>query len=177
MIQTTHNTHTDLQDCVKVLRPRCIIPTVNAPDAAAARAIVDRFACFMDLTRDRRRLDAYFPRLGQTQQGQQAEQGEGEQQQQQMQAGGREGDGVQLGGGGKEESGSASTGLPPPSSKSPDPASARPNPDAAACVLDAVDAEQQRRMLAEFERQQRLRRSVEAAKVAKRQRRASGSRL
>lgn len=49
-------------DCVRALRPRRIVPTVNAGDAAKARALVDRFADLMDLSRDRSRLDAYLAR-------------------------------------------------------------------------------------------------------------------
>lgn len=47
---------------MKRLRPKRIIPTVNCPDAASARAIVDRFADLMDLSRDKSRLDSYFGR-------------------------------------------------------------------------------------------------------------------
>ena len=45
---------------MRALRPRRLIPTVNAGDPAAARAIVDRFAGLMDLSRDRSRLDRYL---------------------------------------------------------------------------------------------------------------------
>lgn len=57
-----HSSFAELRDCVKCLRPKRIIPTVNCPDAASARAIVDRFADLMDLSRDKSRLDAYFGR-------------------------------------------------------------------------------------------------------------------
>lgn len=57
-----HSSFAELRDCVKRLRPKRIIPTVNCPDAASARAIVDRFADLMDLSRDKSRLDAYFGR-------------------------------------------------------------------------------------------------------------------
>lgn len=57
-----HSSFAELRDCVKRLRPKRIIPTVNCPDAASARAIVDRFADLMDLSRDKSRLDLYFGR-------------------------------------------------------------------------------------------------------------------
>ena len=57
-----HSSFAELRDCVKRLRPKQIIPTVNCPDAASARAIVDRFADLMDLSRDKSRLDSYFGR-------------------------------------------------------------------------------------------------------------------
>ncbi|DBA94095.1 TPA: DNA cross-link repair 1A protein [Trebouxia sp. C0004] len=57
-----HSSFAELRDCVKRLRPKRIIPTVNCPDATSARAIVDRFADLMDLSRDKSRLDSYFCR-------------------------------------------------------------------------------------------------------------------
>lgn len=48
--------------CVAALRPRRLIPTVNAGDAAKRRAIVDRFADLMDLSGDRSRIPGYFLR-------------------------------------------------------------------------------------------------------------------
>ena len=57
-----HSSFAELRDCVKRLRPKRIIPTVNCPDAASARAIVDRFADLMDLSKDKSRLDSYFGR-------------------------------------------------------------------------------------------------------------------
>ena len=55
-----HSSFTELRQCVAALRPRRLIPTVNTPNPAAARAIVDRFANLMDLSEDRSRLDMYF---------------------------------------------------------------------------------------------------------------------
>ncbi len=48
--------------CVAALRPRRLIPTVNAGDVAKRRAIVDRFADLMDLSGDRSRIPGYFLR-------------------------------------------------------------------------------------------------------------------
>ena len=39
-----HSSFAELRDCVKTLRPRRIIPTVNASTPAAARSLVDRLA-------------------------------------------------------------------------------------------------------------------------------------
>ena len=57
-----HSSFAELRDCVKRLKPKRIIPTVNCPDTASARAIVDRFADLMDLSSDKSRLDSYFGR-------------------------------------------------------------------------------------------------------------------
>ena len=51
------------RDCVRALRPRRLVPTVGAVgEPAKARAIIDRFADLMDLSRDRSRLDCYLAR-------------------------------------------------------------------------------------------------------------------
>eukprot|EP00041_Stephanoeca_diplocostata_P036670 m.1347437 g.1347437 ORF g.1347437 m.1347437 type:complete len:599 (-) comp24912_c0_seq6:3797-5593(-) len=55
-----HSSYTELQAYVKRVRPREIIPTVNAEQQAKRQAQVDRFLDGMDLTQDRRRIDAYF---------------------------------------------------------------------------------------------------------------------
>ena len=57
-----HSSYPELQDCVRTLRPKRLIPTVNAGDAGKARAIVDRLCGLMDLSQDRSRLDAYLVR-------------------------------------------------------------------------------------------------------------------
>ncbi|KAL4444185.1 hypothetical protein ABPG75_011922 [Micractinium tetrahymenae] len=55
-----HSSWDDLRACVAALRPRRLIPTVDAGDAAKRRAIVDRFADLMDLSGDRSRIPGYF---------------------------------------------------------------------------------------------------------------------
>jgi len=57
-----HSSYLELQDCVKTLRPRKLIPTVNAGDAVKSRALVDRLCGLMDLSEDKSRLDSYFNR-------------------------------------------------------------------------------------------------------------------
>ncbi|EFJ50929.1 hypothetical protein VOLCADRAFT_120549, partial [Volvox carteri f. nagariensis] len=57
-----HSSWTDLCDAVSQLRPRILIPTVNASTPAQRRALVDRFAHLMDLSGDRSRLDVYLAR-------------------------------------------------------------------------------------------------------------------
>lgn len=59
------------RDCVRSLRPKRLVPTVNAAGPAQSRAIVDRFADLMDLSADRSRLDCYLKRPQQAQQKQQ----------------------------------------------------------------------------------------------------------
>ena len=39
-----HSSYDELRDCVRTLRPRKLVPTVNAANAAAAKALVDRCA-------------------------------------------------------------------------------------------------------------------------------------
>ncbi|CAL8471261.1 g10803 [Coccomyxa elongata] len=55
-----HSSFAELRDCIKTLRPRRIVPTVNASTPAAARLLVDRFADLMDLSKDRSRLDFFL---------------------------------------------------------------------------------------------------------------------
>ena len=59
-----HSNWNELRDCVKLLRPRRIIPTVNAPNPTAARRVVDRFADLMDLSGDKSRLVSYLSHGG-----------------------------------------------------------------------------------------------------------------
>ncbi|KAI3427032.1 hypothetical protein D9Q98_006974 [Chlorella vulgaris] len=66
-----HSSFPELRDCVRSLRPKRLVPTVNAAGPAQSRAIVDRFADLMDLSADRSRLDCYLKRPQQAQQKQQ----------------------------------------------------------------------------------------------------------
>ena len=85
MPYSEHSSWNDLRACVKALRPAKLVPTVNASNAAAAAAIVDRFADLMDLSRHRGRMDRYLikGKQQQEQQQQEEEQEKGEEQQQQ----------------------------------------------------------------------------------------------
>ncbi|GFR43606.1 hypothetical protein Agub_g4703, partial [Astrephomene gubernaculifera] len=57
-----HSSWTDLCDAVAQLRPRRLVPTVNAATSSQRRALVDLFAPLMDLSADRSRLDVYLSR-------------------------------------------------------------------------------------------------------------------
>lgn len=57
-----HSSWTDLRECVAALRPKKIIPTVNASDRMKSRLLVDQLADLMDLSQDPSRLDMYFKR-------------------------------------------------------------------------------------------------------------------
>ncbi|KXZ47403.1 hypothetical protein GPECTOR_35g841 [Gonium pectorale] len=59
-----HSSWADLCDAVAQLRPRRLVPTVNAATPAKRRALVDLFAHLMDLSADRSRLDVYLLRGG-----------------------------------------------------------------------------------------------------------------
>lgn len=80
-----HSSWTDLRACVAALRPRKIVPTVNATTPARSRAIVDRFADLMDLSRDRSRLDCWLKGMQQQPRQQEQQQGSGEQRESQQQ--------------------------------------------------------------------------------------------
>ncbi|GAB4818508.1 hypothetical protein N2152v2_005554 [Parachlorella kessleri] len=58
-----HSSFEELRDCVRTLKPKKIVPTVNAADTSKSRALVDLLADCMDLSRDRTRLDSYFRRV------------------------------------------------------------------------------------------------------------------
>ena len=38
-----HSSYDELRDCMRTLRPRKLVPTVNAANAASAKALVDRY--------------------------------------------------------------------------------------------------------------------------------------
>ncbi|KAK9826872.1 hypothetical protein WJX81_002566 [Elliptochloris bilobata] len=55
-----HSNFEELRDCVRTLHPSRLVPTVNAANMTASRAMVDKFADLMDLRKDRSRLDHYL---------------------------------------------------------------------------------------------------------------------
>jgi len=55
-----HSSWDDLRDCVRQLRPKRLIPTVNASTPAKSRALIDRFADLLDLSRDKSRINFYL---------------------------------------------------------------------------------------------------------------------
>ncbi|KAJ9526681.1 hypothetical protein QJQ45_017561 [Haematococcus lacustris] len=55
-----HSAWPDLCACVSALAPRKLVPTVNAETPAASQRLVDRLARFMDLKRNRGRIDMYL---------------------------------------------------------------------------------------------------------------------
>jgi DNA cross-link repair 1A protein len=59
-----HSSFEELKACVRALRPKHVVPTVNAGDAAKARALVDLLCDGMDLSEDRSRMDHFLRRRG-----------------------------------------------------------------------------------------------------------------
>lgn len=57
-----HSSWHDLRQCVATLRPKRLIPTVNAVTRSQQEALVDRFADLMDLSCNKGRIDAYLVR-------------------------------------------------------------------------------------------------------------------
>jgi DNA cross-link repair 1A protein len=57
-----HSSWDDLRSCVARLRPKVLIPTVNAATRSQQLAQVDRFADLMDLSGNKGRIDAYLTR-------------------------------------------------------------------------------------------------------------------
>ena len=55
-----HSSYPELQALVAALRPRAVVPTVNAETAAAREQLQGLFAPAMDLSHDQRRLDWHF---------------------------------------------------------------------------------------------------------------------
>eukprot|EP00878_Enallax_costatus_P007518 GHUV01007874.1.p1 GENE.GHUV01007874.1~~GHUV01007874.1.p1 ORF type:complete len:518 (+),score=175.46 GHUV01007874.1:1203-2756(+) len=58
-----HSSWNDLRACVAALRPKKIIPTVNAANPEDASRIVERFADLMDHSSNRSRIDMHLVRL------------------------------------------------------------------------------------------------------------------
>lgn len=57
-----HSSWLELRQCVGRLRPKRLVPTVNAVNRSEQDALVDRFADLMDLSACRSRIDAYLVR-------------------------------------------------------------------------------------------------------------------
>ncbi len=55
-----HSSFDELQGCIRTLRPKKIIPTVNAETKEKSKKLVDRLCSLMDLTQDKSKIDAYF---------------------------------------------------------------------------------------------------------------------
>ena len=61
-----HSSFEELQSCIKTLRPKRIIPTVNAETKEKRRKLVDSLCDLMDLSSDKSRIDGYFKQSKQT---------------------------------------------------------------------------------------------------------------
>eukprot|EP00775_Hariotina_reticulata_P012755 gene12755-12884_t len=59
-----HSSFNELRACVGTLKPKKLIPTVNASNKKSAAAIIDRFADLMDLQLQRSRIDFYLNKGG-----------------------------------------------------------------------------------------------------------------
>jgi len=55
-----HSSFEELQSCVRTLKPKKIIPTVNAETPEKSAKLVDRLCSLMDLSSDKSRIDAYL---------------------------------------------------------------------------------------------------------------------
>lgn len=127
-----HSSYTELQECVKTLRPRKLIPTVNAGDAVKSRALVDRLCGLMDLSEDKTRLDSYF-----------------------LAAAGKGGNGSQLGQGSGSKSGDASQQQQQPEAAAAEEEANIGNDEEEEFIdLDGIDIEEQKRLFEEAARSQ-----------------------
>jgi hypothetical protein len=83
-----HSSWPELRACVASLRPKKLIPTVNAGSKARSDALVERFVDLMDLSSNRGRLDMFLvrrpPSGSQCRQLQQQQEASQQQQQQQL---------------------------------------------------------------------------------------------
>jgi len=60
-----HSSYEEIRECVKALRPKRVIPTVNAETSAQRQKLVEKeLIGFLDLKEDKRRIDAYFGQGG-----------------------------------------------------------------------------------------------------------------
>eukprot|EP00903_Cladosiphon_okamuranus_P007136 g6931.t1 len=55
-----HSSFNQLKDFVRAVRPKKIVPTVNAASPASVEKMLGHFLEFMDLSSDRKRLESYF---------------------------------------------------------------------------------------------------------------------
>lgn len=55
-----HSSFDELQSCIRTLKPKKIIPTVNAETKEKSNKLVDRLCNLMDLKHDRSKIDSYF---------------------------------------------------------------------------------------------------------------------
>jgi hypothetical protein len=56
-----HSSYDEIRECVKSLKPKKVIPTVNAETSGQRNKLVEKeLIGFLDLKEDKRRIDAYF---------------------------------------------------------------------------------------------------------------------
>ncbi|CAM9394873.1 unnamed protein product [Scytosiphon promiscuus] len=55
-----HSSFNQLRDFVRAVKPKKIVPTVNAASSASVEKMLSHFLELMDLSSDRKRLDSYF---------------------------------------------------------------------------------------------------------------------
>eukprot|EP00889_Picochlorum_renovo_P003906 jgi/Picre1/30936/NNA_006295.t1 len=60
-----HSSFEELQSCVRTLKPKKIIPTVNAETPEKSAKLVDKLCGLMDLSSDKSRIDAYLNKRAQ----------------------------------------------------------------------------------------------------------------